>query len=235
MSKFIGVKMVEAIAMIAGEARAKGYRVNKNYLDTEGGYEVTYEGGYKSWSPADVFEKYYYKLNDVDGNSIIEKDVKSFVRKIDNVKVGTKTTNTTLTCLTSFEVHGQASCVNPENYDINVGANYAQIKAEDKIWEGLGFVLQWAKYGLNRNEDKKDIKNNIPPHIQRVINEHKELQDKIDKLDKFIVSNPIFSTLSSDEQADMENQLQYMLKYDSKLVSRLKRAGYLDEHSLLLI
>lgn len=29
-------------------------------------------------------------------------------------------------------------------------ANYAQIKAEDKIWEGLGFVLQWAKYGLKK-------------------------------------------------------------------------------------
>lgn len=36
------------------------------------------------------------------------------------------------------------------NDDLNVGANYAQIKAEDKIWEGLGFVLQWAKYGLKR-------------------------------------------------------------------------------------
>lgn len=23
-------------------------------------------------------------------------------------------------------------------------------KAEDKIWEGLGFVLQWAKYGLKK-------------------------------------------------------------------------------------
>lgn len=69
---------------------------------------------------------------------------------IENVKVGTKTTNTTLTCLTGFEVHGQAACVKPENFDLNVGANYAQIKAEDKIWEGLGFVLQWAKYGLKR-------------------------------------------------------------------------------------
>ena len=61
-----------------------------------------------------------------------------------------KTTNTTLTCLTGFEVHGQAACVKPENFDLNVGANYAQIKAEDKIWEGLGFVLQWAKYGLKK-------------------------------------------------------------------------------------
>lgn len=24
------------------------------------------------------------------------------------------------------------------------------IKAKDKIWEGLGFVLQWAKYGLKK-------------------------------------------------------------------------------------
>lgn len=27
---------------------------------------------------------------------------------------------------------------------------YARIKVEDKIWEGLGFVLQWAKYGLKK-------------------------------------------------------------------------------------
>lgn len=52
--------------------------------------------------------------------------------------------------LTGFEVHGQAACVKPENFDLNVGSNYARIKAEDKIWEGLGFVLQWAKYGLKK-------------------------------------------------------------------------------------
>lgn len=55
-----------------------------------------------------------------------------------------------ITCLTGFEVHGQAACVKPENFDLNVGSNYARIKAEDKIWEGLGFVLQWAKYGLKK-------------------------------------------------------------------------------------
>lgn len=34
--------------------------------------------------------------------------------------------------------------------NVNVGSNYARIEAEDKIWEGLGFVLQWAKYGLKK-------------------------------------------------------------------------------------
>lgn len=114
------------------------------------GYEVTYPDGYKSWSPAKEFEKAYYKLEDPAGDVLKENDIKRFIKDIENVKVGTKTTNTTLTCLTGFEVHGQAACVKPENFDLNVGANYAQIKAEDKIWEGLGFVLQWAKYGLKR-------------------------------------------------------------------------------------
>lgn len=82
--------------------------------------------------------------------TIEENDIKRFIKGIENVKVGTKTTNTTLTCLTGFEVHGQAACVKPENFDLNVGSNYARIKAEDKIWEGLGFVLQWAKYGLKK-------------------------------------------------------------------------------------
>lgn len=40
--------------------------------------------------------------------------------------------------------------VEDTEYYLNVGSNYARIKAEDKIWEGLGFVLQWAKYGLKK-------------------------------------------------------------------------------------
>lgn len=93
MSKFIGVKMIEAVPMTVREANDKGYRIG-NHSFEEDGYEVTYPDGYKSWSPA--------------------KEVK------------------------------------PENFDLNVGSNYARIKAEDKIWEGLGFVLQWAKYGLKK-------------------------------------------------------------------------------------
>lgn len=141
MAKFIGVKMIEAVPMTAREANDKGYRIGNHSFE---------EDGYKSWSPAKEFEKAYYKLEDPAGDVLKENDIKRFIKGIENVKVGTKTTNTTLTCLTGFEVHGQAACVKPENFDLNVGATYAQIKAEDKIWEGLGFVLQWAKYGLKK-------------------------------------------------------------------------------------
>lgn len=231
MSKFIGIKMIEAVEMTAGEARVKGYRVNQDCVDETRGYEVTYEGGYKSWSPADVFEKYYYKLADVNGDKISDKDVKYFIKKIDNVKVGTKTTNTTLTCLTGFEVHGQASCVNPNDFDINVGANYAQIKAEDKIWEGLGFVLQWAKYGLSKNDNQTPVEDgdttatSVPPHVQRMMVERDELKDKVLKLDKFIDTNPIFATLSEEERKDMKIQLTSMITYLDCLERRIARAS----------
>lgn len=230
MSKFIGVKMIEAVEMTAGEARAKGYRVNQDCVDETRGYEVTYEGGYKSWSPADVFEKYYYKLADVNGDKICDKDVRYFIKKIDNVKIGTKTTNTTLTCLTGFEVHGQASYINDEDFDINVLSNYAKIKAESKIWKGLGFVLQWAKYGLNKDNDQTPVDDDItatsvPPHVQRMMVERDELKDKVLKLDKFIGTNPIFVTLSEEERRDMKNQLTSMIVYLDCLEKRIARAS----------
>lgn len=217
MSKFIGVKMVGATPMIAGDAKAKGYKTG-NYSDTENGYEVTYPDGYKSWSPASVFEQSYYKLGDPTGDTLKYEDITGFVSNIENVKVGTKTTNTTLTCLTGFEVHGQASCVKPENFNLNMGSVYAKDKAEDDIWKYLGFVLQWAKYGLKAKS--------IPAHIDRMIKERDELQAKLEKLNKFIYENPIFKNLSKDEQDDMIMQAKHMDDYRYYLACRIKRAGY---------
>lgn len=65
----------------------------------EDGYEVTYLNGYKSWSPAKEFEKAYYKLEDPAGDILKENDIKRFIKGIENVKVGTKTTNLLLLVL----------------------------------------------------------------------------------------------------------------------------------------
>ena len=92
------------------------------------------------------------KLQQFDEDKLVlveDTEYKEF-QAIDVEPVDDRFVITTLTCLTGFEVHGQAACVKPENFDLNVGSNYARIKAEDKIWEGLGFVLQWAKYGLKK-------------------------------------------------------------------------------------
>lgn len=57
--KYIGIKFVDAVPMTAEVAEEKGYRVSGNKGD---GYEVTYEDGYKSWCPKDVFEKHNYTI-----------------------------------------------------------------------------------------------------------------------------------------------------------------------------
>lgn len=63
MSKFIGVKMIEAVPMRASMALSVGYKIGNVHPD-DIGYEVTYPDGYKSWSPAKEFENAYYKLED---------------------------------------------------------------------------------------------------------------------------------------------------------------------------
>lgn len=75
MSKFIGVKMVEAVPMTASEALQKDYRVGQNgtiIASSTKGYEVTYEDGYKSWCPADVFEKNNRPINGMTFGFAIE-------------------------------------------------------------------------------------------------------------------------------------------------------------------
>ena len=89
------------------------------------------------------------------------------------------------------------------------------------LWAHLGFVLQWAKYGIN----VKPKESKYPPHIQRVITEYEELNNKIGKLNKFINGNPFFKKLDAEERNDMACQLTSMRNYSDTLLSRLTRAG----------
>lgn len=81
MSKFIGVKMVEAVPMTAGEAANKGYRTPVAEKSTDlnlEGYEVTYPDGYKSWCPKDVFDEANRPITDMTFGFAIEALKKGF-------------------------------------------------------------------------------------------------------------------------------------------------------------
>lgn len=62
---FITTKVVDAIPMQALQAELKGFRTNDVPSETAG-YEVTYEDGYKSWCPKDVFDRNAIELRDLD-------------------------------------------------------------------------------------------------------------------------------------------------------------------------
>ena len=64
----------------------------------------------------------------------------------------------------------------------------------------------------------------MEPHVERMLNEQKELCEKIEKLGDFISKNPIFDKLPKDEQYDMKTQLGAMVLYSSILQHRIDRA-----------
>lgn len=63
----------------------------------------------------------------------------------------------------------------------------------------------------------------LEPHQQRVVDEQKELQTKINALQSFIYTNEIFEQLLIDERDDLISQLHYMTGYNSILNSRINR------------
>lgn len=218
--KAIGIKMVDLVPMTAREANDKGHRIGEHSFETEG-YEVTYGDGYKSWCPKEVADAAYFPIKDENGQMIKPEDIENFI-EIENVsKLGTKTTVVSIHTITGFDSHGLSSCVDPSRYDINIGKKFAKEKAVDAIWAGLGFVLQWAKFGLKQ----KLAIAKYPAHVERMIAELKELADRTTKLAKFISENEMFNKLSEHEQKDMRDQLFHMNEYLGFLSSRLSRAG----------
>lgn len=52
--------------------------------------------------------------------------------------------------LTGFDTVRHSSCVDPKNYSEELGKQYAMEEVVNDLWAHLGFVLQWAKYGLKK-------------------------------------------------------------------------------------
>lgn len=60
---------------------------------------------------------------------------------------------------------------------------------------------------------------------ERMVNEYKELNDKVQKLDNFIYSNPLFDKLDKKEKFLQIQQLTGMRVYLTSFISRLEHQG----------
>jgi hypothetical protein len=155
---YIGVKLVEAELMDSGTFNVLTGRAPRENEDPgELGYAVFYPDGYIGWCPKATFEAANLPLADLKGDAITEQDVLGFVpinEGLKTAKLGNKTAVVQATCRTGFEITETAACVNPENYDQNTGTQIALDKIKDRLFAHLGFVLQWARSGLNHQTAK---------------------------------------------------------------------------------
>lgn len=132
MRAYIGVKQIHA------EPQAK---------DGKAGYRVRYSDGYESWSPAEAFEKAYLSQGE-DATRINSAMVEDFIAKVEVSKMGPKTTVVQATLKNGFIITESSSCVDPANYNEEVGEEICRERIENKVWELLGFALQWAVGGV---------------------------------------------------------------------------------------
>ena len=65
------------------------------------------------------------------------------VSKVEDTKVGVKTTVLSLTLPCGFVIVESSSCVSPENYDHDVGKKLCLERIKEKLWMLEGYRLQW--------------------------------------------------------------------------------------------
>lgn len=167
MKQYIGTKVIEAEPATLYELKEGGHYLKKHSEEwtkedagipelsssKREGYAVRYEDGYESWSPKDVFEKAYLPITvneklKTDKPSISQQMVDDFIDQVEVQTMGEKTTVVRATLKNGFEIVEASSCVIPENYDEDLGAQICVKKIKDKVWMLLGFLLQTGVQGV---------------------------------------------------------------------------------------
>lgn len=151
LKTFIGIKTVEAKPMRLGEFGKLVGKMTPLEDDHREGYLVVYQpDGYKSWSPKEVFESAYFEFE--KSNSVSQSDIDRFCGEFSSRQLDEKTTIVSCTAASGFVQHEVSSCVDPANYNHELGVDICTENIKGRMWPLLGFVMQWAKYGLKSSK-----------------------------------------------------------------------------------
>ena len=148
MKKYIGFRMIQA----EGADRSKEDKrvfLNSDARPSDQEYEEGYTDGYQSWLPKDIFEKAYMQVG--DNNTITQDMVDNFIVSYEIVTQQNKITIVTATLANNFTIVESSACVDPANYNEQIGTEICIDRIKNKIWFLLGFLLQTAKDGVGNS------------------------------------------------------------------------------------
>lgn len=77
-----------------------------------------------------------YRITAEEVEDLVERS------KLEFADLGLKTTVLVATLPNGFEVCVSSSCVDPANYDPELGRTFCRTKLVDKVWELEGYLLQ---------------------------------------------------------------------------------------------
>jgi len=75
-------------------------------------------------------------------NKLTPEQIEAQIKEEQFMKMGKKTTVCLLTLNNGYELVGTSGCVDPDNYDAEIGQRIARENAVDQIWMLEGYVLQ---------------------------------------------------------------------------------------------
>jgi len=85
-------------------------------------------------------------------NKVTKDGIESKIKKIMYMRVPDSTvTICQLEMLNGFSVRGESACVDPQNFDKEVGEEYAYVDAFSKLWQLEGYLLKEALYIAKEN------------------------------------------------------------------------------------
>lgn len=155
MQKFIGVKLVDAKPMTRGDYNIyRGWDIPADENPADPGYLKDNGKGHIQWDPAEIFERDNLLYLGSD-NKISEEDVNAMIRKIHVEEIppnvaGTKVTTVTVTLANGFTITESSTCVDPKNYDVEVGIDCCMERIKDKVWFLMGFLLSCGVNGFQK-------------------------------------------------------------------------------------
>lgn len=149
MEKYIGFKVIQAEPTSWKEFSSKNLDVpDCANVDDEAGYAIV-DGDTVYFKEKESFEKeYFIKLNDQNtiSKEIVDSSVKNWQHTTLNDLDGKpKTVIVMATLMNGFVIVESSSCVDPANFDFNIGFNCCVERIYNKVWELTGFILQSAQ------------------------------------------------------------------------------------------
>ncbi len=127
-----------------------------------------------------------------------------------------------LTLHNGFRVVGTSAAASPENFDESIGRTLAHEKAQDQIWPLLGYALKQDLWRASLPQ----MTQTAPPtdFRDRVRLEHRELNERLGKLEAFIDTEP-FERLPEAERGRLRVQSVAMRSYSTVLADRIAAFG----------